>query len=292
MSVKALNLAKKMMESHLPQDSRYILSKNFITEKDASTWGFTKAENIGFANTLFSELNAVEKVLTEQNNVLLKELGPKVPWSYFDKYLGDKKTLNELKSVYDSIFENGSRVPAIKAAQEAEGQDSIVENVGAFEEAVNNRIKTLEDGLESEINPLLNPFGDFWVYEMDGPEFSEIFAARPQWNAIINRSADEFAFNYHKDPLLSDETQEGWKANIEDKLSQFVPSAERMDLIGKLIRGEIKEELLNHYDSAVLAKQEQDLLNEFTHDDNAALAMRTGFISTEADPMGKHFGGH
>lgn len=291
MTTRAVGLAKTLLGRNSPSNID-IFAKDFVSPSDAYGFGFTEPKNIAFANSFFSELNLKEKSLIEERDSLKKQLGNNIPWRFFQNTISDKNTVNDVKELYDSIFESGKRLPALNEYTPGPNQITL-DVVPELKEKLAKRASDIEDHLETDINPLLNPFADIWVYEKDGPEFAEIFKARPQWNEIINKSANEFAFTFVKeDPTLNDEIRESFTKEINSKLREFKSNEEQMSLVEKIATGNISDELLEHYNSNYLVPQEDAQFLQITHDDNAALAVRSAWVSPEADPLGKHFGGH
>eukprot|EP01114_Cavostelium_apophysatum_P012789 TRINITY_DN2949_c0_g1_i1.p1 TRINITY_DN2949_c0_g1~~TRINITY_DN2949_c0_g1_i1.p1 ORF type:complete len:307 (+),score=84.03 TRINITY_DN2949_c0_g1_i1:41-922(+) len=293
MSVKALGLAKKILSQQLPPNSK-VLEKTFVSPRDASSFGFVNPKNVDFANSLFTDLNQKERVLQEKKDSLLKSLGPYVPWSFYENHISDAQAVDDARALYNSIFEEGSRVPAIAPFKEDKTTElTLAADRPQLIGQIESRIDALRSQIETDVNPFLNPFADFWVYEMDGPEFAEVFAARPKWNDMINTASENFAFNFTtQDPLLSSDIQESWNRQVEEAVEDFQPIEQDLDLVEAIAAGRTSDQILGHYTQNSLVPHEQHLLEEWTHEDNASLAMRNGYVSTEVDPMGKHFGGH
>jgi len=253
---------------------------------------FTSPKHIETANSLFAEFNAEEKALKEEKNALLKMLPAEIDWGFYEQNVEDDSLVEEAKGMYESFF-NFESLPAVKVAQDEADSDEGITVDAAFEAAVNQRIATLEDTIENDINPLLNPFSDFWTYEMDGPEFAEVFEARPEWNEIINQASDEHAFYFPKeDPVLSTDLQAKYQEEIANVFAAFKPETQQFDLINQIATGRISQQLLDQYTVHYLQPTEHAALTEYTHDDNAAYALRTAYVSQEVDPAGHHFGGH
>jgi len=295
MAVRALGLARKLIGLQLPADSK-VPDADYVSPKDSSAFGFTDPKNVEFANTLFAELNQKEKSLVEKLDVLLKQLGPQIPWSYFRAHISDKKLVDDVQSIYDSIFVKGDKVPVVQAYDGSIDNDNAIvlgKEHPSLTLDLSRRIDSLEEEINQETIPLMNPFGDFWLYEKDGPEFHQVFAARPHWNEYINKAADDYAFYFQKDdPVLSDDLQLAFNQAISSKLADFIPTEVGIDLVNSIAQGNVSKDLLEYYNTESLAQNEQALLESYTGEDNAGIALRNPFISAESDPAGKHFHGH
>jgi len=296
MSLKALRLVEAVVRPQLPANTK-VFEPNYHTISGIGALGlFSNPKNIDAANSLFSEFNAQEKALKDEKAALIKELGEEINWDYYAANVEDKAFFNEAKSLYESIFAS-NKVPAIKitegdVAEESASSDEIVMDA-EFEASVNARIAQLQDTIENDINPLLNPFADFWTYELDGPEFAEVFEARPQWNDILNKAADEHAFHFTlEDPVLSAELQAQYSEQISNLFSSFKPETEQFELIKQIASGQISQQLNDHFTANYIEPSERALLEEYTHEDRAGYALRSAYVSQEVDPNGHHFTGH
>jgi len=289
MANKVISLAKTLIEKTQPSNIN-IFAKGFKSPSDARGFGLTDPKNIAIANTFFSELNAREKMLIEETTALENKLGPYVPWSYFRENISDPTVVDEVKSLYDSVFEKQTNVPTLPVIDPKKVVN--MDTIPGLKDKISKKIKALHEEIEYDYNPFLNPFSDFWVYGKDGPEFAEVFKARPKWNELINNAAEEFAFSFSKDePSQDEDLVKGWKDQIDERLKSYVPNKSGLELIEKIADGKVKEELLEHYNN-YLVESENNLLKEFTKDDNAGIALRTAWVSKGSDPSGKHFGGH
>jgi len=257
-------------------------------------------------------LNSIykKKQLLEQRDALIKKVGKEIHWDYYEEKLTNTKLIKEARSIFDSIFDESIDInklaPEIVPFKMPE--EVVPPAVVELTENIRKRVKELEDVIENEINPLLNPFSDFWLYERDGPEFSEIFAARPQWNEYINRAVSDYAFQItNNDPTLKPEIAEAYEAAIQAKLDEFDTglgskgvkaiaakgnSSDGLKAIADVVNGKLGQQMLDFYETEYNARNEQALLEEYTYGDNASIAMRNAFVSGESDPQAKHFGGH
>jgi len=237
----------------------------------------------------------MEKELSEEKAAITKEIGEEIDFKMYEEEIEDNAFFNEVKSLYEATFSE-SKLPAIRIAEDQSTAVSTSVDVSidaATEAAINARSASLLDSIEHDINPLLNPFSEFWTYEMDGPEFAEIFEARPQWNDILNEVADEHAFHFTKeDPVLSAELQAQYQEQISNLFSNFKPESEQFELIKEIASGQLTGQMLDHFSGQYIAPTEQALLEEYTHEDKTGYALRNTYVSQEVDPNGHHFTGH
>jgi len=292
MSVKALDLARRLMKPQLPSWSN-IQEPGFVSVKNANGFGLTDPKYTAEMSALFSELNSKESKLLEKKDTLLKQLGPRMAWTYFETHLGDKDTVAAYKKIYDNVFENESAIASEeKALKVVEKPIVKTTEFNSILDQIKHRVQDIDEIVENEINPLLNPFGDFWTYGMDGPEFKDIFAARPLWNEVINQASDDMAFDWSIDNIGNRDVQENLRKSILDKLSLFVPNPNPKELIEEVANTSAQRNLLHHYTVAHLIPLEEANLHEYREDDYESLSARSAWISEESDPLGKHFDGH
>jgi len=288
MTTKAFDFAKRVMSKQFPAMADN-LSLQTVTQVDGRSLGFVTSKNITLANSIFYDLNQKEKLVREKIKDSEKKLGAFIPWNYFYNSISDKALVDETKQIYDKIFTSYQIFPELETFVSKPNNQEVFPG---FETKLNSRIGVLEKISENEINPLLNPFADFWTYQMDGPEFKDIFAARPMWNEVINRAADEFAFVFQPDAVLNKDVRNQMTAAIHSKLADFLPKNENfLEVIEDVANGKINTAIVERYNDSV-KKAEDDVFNDIISGDNSSVAMRNGFISGESDPNGKLFGGH
>lgn len=291
MANRVAHVAKQLVKRSSPKEFD-ILAKDFSSPKDASSFGFVEPKNIDIANSFFAELNHKERTLLEERESLRKQLGTAIPWSYYEKNLVDKKVVDDAKEIYENIFLTRNVGPTLPT-YEPPKVNEFASRIESLRGVVDQRDAELSSYLREDIVPFLNPFADFWVYEKDGPEFAEIFQARPQWNEMINKNAAEFAFTFtDQDAIENADLKESFNREISEKLSTYKPEATELNLIDQISSGAVNTELNNYYNTNYLAPTEEAQYQQITGEDNANLAVRSGWISTESDPLGKHFGGH
>jgi len=295
MSVRALSLAKKIVSKQINPNSA-ALRPGFVPAKSLSIT-FTDPKKAEFVNTFLMGMNQRERDLLEKRDLLIKQLGPSIPWSFYEEYIDDTAEVDSLKSIYDSIFvdENLEAIPRFKLFNKEEEERNAIEaseKLPDFTGAVERRAKHMIEEIERDINPLLNPFAEFWIYEKDGPEFAEVFAARPKWNEYINNRAEEYAFEFARgDPATNPDEVQAFTARVEADMDTFQTHGTSDEILKQVMSGDLAKSLENHY-SASLELNEQHLLEHFTEDDTAALSFRSGYITPESDPLAKRFGGH
>jgi hypothetical protein len=296
MTARAFELAKKIVSQQHPQMT-HLLSPKFVPIRDASAFGFTNQRNAEIAGQYFTDMNLTEKKLVEQRDVFQKQLPQDIPWKYYENNIEDKKLISEMKSLYNSIFVNGDKLPAIRQAAVEDLDSAPSEDVQALIRTMEHRREKLKDEAENDVLPFLNPFADFWLYGKDGPEFAEVFAARPQWNEIINTAVDDHAFDFfEEDPVTNPDTVVAYTNEIRSKFTEFAfPETADDDLnsgINQIAQGHLEEHLLQYYNAKSLVPSEQAVLDDYRHEDVFSLALRNGFVSKETDPLGSHHTGH
>jgi len=293
MSIKALELAHKLLKPQLPSWSK-VLSPGFKPAKDASNFGITTPAIVQqVTRELFLTLNDKEKALLDERDALLKQVSPNIPWKYYEEYCPDKQLLGMCKEMYDSLFDEKAindfieDVGPYKPTEEELSRDKPNPVVAKLEK----RIDEINHEIEYNINPLLNPFADFWVYGLDGPEFKDVFEAKPHWNEMINKASDDFAFHFYaEDPFYSTETLESFVPPIKAKLLEYKPSSSDMQLLSDIGEGKIRDELFDHYNTQYLIPHEEEQFKIFTGDDRNGYALRDPWVPLESNPDGKYWG--
>jgi len=292
MSIRALHLAKKVISKQISPNSP-VLDPNFITAKSFPI-EFKDPERRAISNKTFFDLNKQETELLEEKNRLLKEVGPNIPWNYITKEVEeDAWMITSVRNIYNRIF-GGDLMPKYDEynPEEAKELEAQINSFPDFTEAVNKRASDLIDEIESEVNPFLNPFADFWIYEKDGPEFADIFAARPQWNKYINRRADEYAFEFtNGDPFMDPDQVSAINTKVNADMETFNPVGSPEEILQQAIDGRLHKSIMQHYEHTLEMQEDHDM-KHFTDDDTAALAFRNGYITPESDPVAKRHGGH
>jgi len=301
MAQKALRLADKLVSSIAHKGTK-VLDSSYISPQNASVFGFLSTQkSLESANSFFTAMNNEEKALIDEREILLKEvIKGDIPWDYFEANISDQQVFQSIKKYYEDLVEKTEKTldkGALVLSKEAEAADAaeidVTKSKPELSSQIQERIAKFEDQIENDFNPLLNPFADFWTYEMDGPEFAEVFSSRPQWNEMINTASDEYAFDFPKvDPVLSTELQAQYNDQISQVFAEFKPETEGLELIEQIAQGKLFEQLQHTFNIQYLAPQEKRALEFYTHEDNSNLALRTAWVSQEVDPVGKHFGGH
>jgi len=269
------------------------MQPNYVPPRDGSSFGFTLPENISFINKAFDELNAKEKELQDQLDAIRNKVPKKINWNVLEQLVPDAGFLKSMKAretrMYQIIQAGINKPPEPEEIDEG----PFGEKYADIPQLIEQRAASLEDYIENDINPLLNPYADFWVYERDGPEFAEVFAARPHWNQIINEYCDEMAFVFEKDdPMLDLDLQAQYEAEISKSLEAFEPEEDGMELLKALASGKIAKDIEQYYIDKVFFPTERAKIAEFLEEDNNALALKNGFITIDTNPVGHTFHGH
>jgi len=294
MSVLASQIAMKLVGKQISKSSP-ALRPDYVSMKSLDAV-FTDPKKSEIVNTYLGGLDSKERDLLDKKKQLLKETPEAIPWRYYRRYLLGNPHIEKLEEIYTNIFNQAPGyvpeiVPFNEEAYEAELEDRS-RTLPDYTSLVGEKASEMINSIERDLNPLLNPFADFWIYEKDGPEFAEVFEARPKWNEIINRRADEFAFEFNAtDPATDPEMVAAYRAKVVADMDKFKVEGNPDEILRRIMSGEIDKAITDHYNHS-LEHNEQHALEHITEDDITALAFRNGFISPEADPVAKRFGAH
>jgi len=258
---------------------------------------FTDPKKSEVVNTVLGGLETKERELREKQQQLLKDTPNKIAWGAYLSFVGENPRVREMYSTYKSIFlsKEPSFIPEYTIFDQDAYQLELKDRerlLPDYSSLVSEKASDMIETIERDINPLLNPFADFWIYEKDGPEFAEVFEARPKWNEFINRRADEFAFEFTSgDPATDPEQVAAYRTRVAADMEQYKIEDTPDSVLRRIMSGNVDKELMDHYNHS-LEHNENHQLEHFMEDDITALAFRNGYISPEADPVAKRFGAH
>jgi len=284
MAARATQLLEKIARGQLKGENLKILDNSYRTPLSYTDPALFSASSQSFVNSTFYELNDMEKMLREENSQLMKKIGDVIDFDRYAEESENPDSILQLKKLYDDAFSMDHTFNLIPKERAEASEQMPAELVSSL----NTRIAQLVDTAENDINPLLNPLADFWTYQLDGPEFADVFAARPQWLELINRASDDQAFEFEMDdPSLTESLQTKYQNEITEFFSSFKPTSKHYTLMAEVATGRVSDQLLGQYHSGYLVPHEDKLLAEWN--EGATLALRNTYVSGESDPVGHDF---